>query len=67
MDGTKGNNSPYIGAGSTTSGGSSGTANPDKAPTTGTGIPSAATGGSEKHLFRGQVPESNAGKSEANK
>lgn len=56
MDGTKGNNSPYIGAGATTSG-SSGTAGSDKAPTTGTGIPSAAEGGAEKHLFRGQSPE----------
>jgi hypothetical protein len=56
MDGTKGNNSPYIGAG-TAGSGSSGASGSDKPPTTGTGIPSAATGGSEKHLFRGQSPE----------
>jgi hypothetical protein len=53
MDGTKGNNSPYIGAGSTTPGNSAGPSN----PSTGTGLPSTASGGSESHLFRGQSPE----------
>lgn len=66
MDGTKGNNSPYIGSGATTSEGSSGNAGPDQ-PTTGTGIPSAATGGSEKHLFRGQSPEPRKSDSKSDK
>lgn len=61
MDGTKGNNSPYLGAGATTPG----TDESGNAPTTGTGIPSAKSsgasggksGGSYDGLFRGQSSE----------